>query len=116
MGDPRPRFTAALRRRLARAAKKLSRMTSLGIDPFVTPDTLVRWCRKLFARRYDGTRARKMGRPMDQADGSEHYHLEGKHRGLGNELIEPPGEVGPGRVACRERLGGMLRHYDRMVA
>jgi len=46
----------------------------------------------------------------------EHCHLERNHQGLVNDLIEPPGEVGLGRVACRERLGGMLRYYDRTAA
>lgn len=53
---------------------------------------------------------------MGQAAGVERDHLERSHQGLGHESIEPPGEVGLGRVAYRERLGGMLRYYDRMVA
>lgn len=39
----------------------------------------------------------------------KHYHLERDHQGFGNELIEPSGGPGLGRVACRERLGGLLR-------
>jgi putative transposase len=46
----------------------------------------------------------------------KHYHLERNHQGLGNELIEPSGEPGLGRVACRERLGGLLRYYYRQAA
>jgi len=46
----------------------------------------------------------------------KHYHLERNHQGLGNDLIEPCGEIGRGRVACRERLGGLLRYYYRMAA
>jgi transposase InsO family protein len=46
----------------------------------------------------------------------KHYHLERNHQGLGNELIEPSGELGQGRVACRERLGGLLRYYYRRAA
>ena len=45
-----------------------------------------------------------------------HYHLERNHQGLGNELIEPLGEPGQGRVGCRERLGGRLRYYYRRAA
>lgn len=63
VGDRRLRFTDAQRRRLASVAKGLSRKTLLGIDPIVTPDTLLRWYRNLVARKYDGSRARKMGRP-----------------------------------------------------
>ncbi len=44
-----------------------------------------------------------------------HYHGERNHQGLGNRLIEPIEEVGTrkGRVACRQRLGGLLRYYYR---
>ena len=47
-----------------------------------------------------------------------HYHLERNHQGLNNRLIErsrgQPPDVG--RVACRERLGGVLKFYDREAA
>jgi putative transposase len=46
----------------------------------------------------------------------KHDHLERNHQGLGNKLIEPPGETGHGRVACRQRLGGLLRYYHRRAA
>jgi transposase InsO family protein len=47
-----------------------------------------------------------------------HYHAERNHQSLDNRLIEPDEEVGrtTGEIACRERLGGMLRYYYRKVA
>ena len=47
-----------------------------------------------------------------------HYHAERNHQGLENKLIDPGDEVGRsvGDVACRERLGGMLRYYHRAAA
>jgi transposase InsO family protein len=47
-----------------------------------------------------------------------HYHQERNHQGLDNRLIEPGEEVGhtTGEVACRERLGGILRYYYRKAA
>ena len=44
-----------------------------------------------------------------------HYHRERNHQGLGNELIEPDGEIDQhqGEIQCRERLGGLLRYYHR---
>ena len=47
-----------------------------------------------------------------------HYHGERNHQGLGNELIESGAEVGraEGDVACRNRLGGLLRYYYRQAA
>jgi len=42
-----------------------------------------------------------------------HYHAERNHQGLNNRIIEPGDEVccTTGEIACRERLGGMLRYY-----
>jgi len=47
----------------------------------------------------------------------EHYHTERNHQGIGNELIEKPrtGQSGA-QVVCCERLGGLLRHYERAAA
>jgi putative transposase len=46
----------------------------------------------------------------------KHYHVERNHQGLGHGLIEPSSETGQGRVACRQRLGGLLRYYYRRAA
>jgi putative transposase len=47
-----------------------------------------------------------------------HHHAERHHQGLGNRIIEPGDEVRctSGKIACRERLGGMLRYYCRRAA
>jgi hypothetical protein len=47
-----------------------------------------------------------------------HYHVERNHQALDNRLIDPGEEVGrtAGEVVCRERLGGILRHYHRKAA
>jgi len=52
------------------------------------------------------------------AEFEAHYHGEHNHQRLDNNLIEPDDEVGRawGRVACRNRLGGMLRYYYRKAA
>jgi putative transposase len=49
---------------------------------------------------------------------AEHDHLERNHQGLENELIEDRrDELNiDGSVECRERLGGVLKHYDRRAA
>ncbi len=46
------------------------------------------------------------------------YHRERNHQGLGNRLIDPGEEVGvtKGSIACRQRLGGLLRYYYRQAA
>ena len=46
-----------------------------------------------------------------------HYHEERPQQGLGNELIaSKTTSIGTGPVHCRERLGGVLRFYDRRAA
>ncbi len=42
----------------------------------------------------------------------EHHHAERAHQGIGNVTIENV-EVGAGEIECRERLGGILKHYTR---
>ena len=46
-----------------------------------------------------------------------HYHEERPHQGLNNELIAPATTViGTGPITCRQRLGGLLKFYDREAA
>jgi hypothetical protein len=42
-----------------------------------------------------------------------HYHLERKHRGLGNTLIAGAPARTAGSIRCRSRLGGLLNYYQR---
>ena len=46
-----------------------------------------------------------------------HFHAERPHQGKGNVLLlfpEPTDRASPAnRVACRQRLGGLLRYYAR---
>ena len=49
----------------------------------------------------------------------EHYHHERNHQGKGNVLLFPvvsPGTIRQGPVQCRERLGGLLKYYEREAA
>ena len=63
LGKQRPRLNDQQRRRLAAKAKPISRKVLERICSLVTPDTLRRWHRTLIAKKYDGSRARKPGRP-----------------------------------------------------
>ncbi len=49
---------------------------------------------------------------------TEHYHFERNHQGLNNDLIEKRSDEPniDGAVECRERLGGVLKYYDRRAA
>lgn len=47
-----------------------------------------------------------------------HYHGERNHQGLDNELLTPPPAYcnAGGAIQCRERLGGVLKFYQRLAA
>jgi len=63
LGPQRLRFTDAKRRRLAAKAKILGRGVLRNLATIVTPDTLLAWHRRLFAKKYDGSLRRGPGRP-----------------------------------------------------
>jgi hypothetical protein len=49
----------------------------------------------------------------------EHFHHERNHQGKGNVLLFPrvsQDTVRPGPIQCRERLGGLLKYYERAAA
>ena len=47
----------------------------------------------------------------------EHYHHERPHQAKGNRRQDHTLAIGAeGEVVCRERLGGVLRHYYRRAA
>ena len=56
-------------------------------------------------------RRKRGGPPFDN-------HAERHHQGLDNRLIEPDETAArsDGPIACRERIGGMLRYYYRQAA
>ena len=68
LGGKRLRFTDRQRRRLAVKAKAVGRKRLFGIGTLVTPDTLFRWHRELVAKKYDGSKSRRPGRPRTEAD------------------------------------------------
>jgi transposase InsO family protein len=49
----------------------------------------------------------------------EHFHHERNHQGKGHVLLFPAVSHGPARedpIQCRERLGGLLKYYERKAA
>ena len=62
---PRPlRLTDAQRRRLAVRGQTLGRRVLTQVAGIVTPDTILRWYRRLIAAQYDGSARRGRGRSM----------------------------------------------------
>jgi len=67
-GSRRLRLTDDQRRRLALQGHVLGRRHLAAIAGIVTPDTILRWYRKLVAQKYDGSKTRRPGRPTTKPD------------------------------------------------
>ena len=63
LAGKRMRFTEAERALLARKAKAVGRKALLELDTLVSPDTLMRWHRRLIAQKWDFSKRRGPGRP-----------------------------------------------------
>src|SRR5436190_23128541 len=63
----KPCFSNDQRRRLASKAKKAGTDALRRIVPIVTPETLLKWHRKLIAHKYDGSPMRAPRRPRVHA-------------------------------------------------
>src|ERR1700680_3049207 len=59
----RIRFTDAERALLGRKAKAVGRKALLELDTIVSPDTLMRWHRRLVTQKWNFTHRRGLGRP-----------------------------------------------------
>ncbi len=68
LGERRLRLTDDQRRGLAAKAKGLGRKLLGEVATIVTPETLLRWHRKLIAEKYDGSSKRGPGRPRTTSE------------------------------------------------
>jgi putative transposase len=68
LGNQRVRFTDDQRRSLAAKARLLGRKLLADLATIVTPETLLRWHRKLIANKYDGSARRRPGRPATEKE------------------------------------------------
>jgi putative transposase len=71
LGARRLIFTDEQRRRMAVKAKALGRAALHELATLVTPDTLLRWYRRLVAQKYDGSGRRGPGRPRSRDELAE---------------------------------------------
>jgi len=62
-GSRRLRLTDDQRRRLAVKGKVLGRRQLAAVAGIVTPYTILRWYRRLVAKKYDSSKTRRPGRP-----------------------------------------------------
>jgi len=63
LSGKRIRFSDAERASRARKAKAVGRKALLALDTIVSPDTLMRWHRRLVAQKWDFSKRRSPGRP-----------------------------------------------------
>ena len=67
-GSRRRRLTDDQRRRLAVKGHVLGRRHLAALAGIVTPDTILRWYRRLVAQKYDSSKPRRPGRPATKPD------------------------------------------------
>ena len=67
-GPRRLPLTDDQRRRLAVKGKVIGRRRLAAVAGIVTPDTILRWYRRLIAKTYDGSKTGRPGRPRTQPD------------------------------------------------
>jgi putative transposase len=114
--DRDPRFTLAFRETLAAADVQVVRLPPRSPNLNAYAERFVRTVKELCLDRMILVGEASLRRAL--CEFAAHYHYERNHQGLGNRLIvplaEPPNR--DGRIACRERLGGLLKYYHRRAA
>ena len=89
LGERHLRLTDGQRRRLAAKAKGLGRKLLAEVATIVTPETLLRWHRRLIAQKYDGSGKRGSGRPRTAAEIEQLViQMAGENRAWGHRRIQ----------------------------
>jgi hypothetical protein len=123
----RVRLSDGERQTLAEIGKKLGKQALAEVATIVTPDTILAWHWKLVAKKFDGSQQRKaLGRPRISKDlealvvrMARENRSWGYDRGvvalanLGYTISDPACK---GSIRCQERLGGLLKYYERDAA
>jgi hypothetical protein len=109
LGSKRIWLTDEQHRRLAVLGKALGHKALSEICFIVTPDTIMRWHRKLIANKYDGSKSRKPSRPrVIQEIRNLVVRFASENRLWGYERIE--GELGKlGLRVARTTVANILR-------
>jgi putative transposase len=98
----RIRFTDAERALLARKAKAVGRKALLELDTIVSPDTLLRWHRRLVAQKWNFVERRRLGRPGNISELIERMAQENPRWGytrIRGALANLDHKVGRGTIA-----------------
>ena len=114
--DRDPLYTDDFRRLLKRAGVKVVRLPARSPNLNAYAERFVRTIKESCLNRMIFFGEKSVRRAINEF--VDYYHHERNHQGLGNRQIDPLTPVGSveGKVACRERLGGVLRYYYRDAA
>jgi putative transposase len=114
--DRDPRFTQAFRETLAAADVQVVGLPPRSPNLNAYAKRFVRTIKKSRLDRMILVGEASLRRAVREF--ADHYHHERNHQGLGNRLIMPLAElpIHEGHIACRERLGGLLKYYHRAAA
>jgi transposase InsO family protein len=114
--DRDPRFTLAFRETLAAADVQVVRLPPRSPNLNAFAERFVRTIKESCLDRIILVGEASLRRAL--AEFVEHYHHERNHQGLSNRLVVPLAEQPShdGDIACRERLGGLLKYYHRPAA
>ena len=111
LGDRRLRLNDDQRRRLATKAKGMGRKRLAEVAGIVTPETLMAWHRKVVAQKYDGSSARKPGRPRSDAEIEELVvRLAKENRDWGYQRLQGALE-NLGHQVAHTTIGRMLKRH-----
>jgi transposase InsO family protein len=114
--DRDPRFTQAFRETLAAGDVQVVRLPARSPNLNAYAERFVRTIKESCLDRIIVVGEASLRRAVREF--AYHYHHERNHQGLGNRLILPLTEqpTHEGHIACRERLGGLLKYYHRVAA
>jgi transposase InsO family protein len=114
--DRDPLYTGEFRELLRQAGVKIIRLPARSPNLNAYAERFVRTIKESCLNQMIFLGEKSLRRAVNEF--VEYYHHERNHQGIGNRQIAPLAEVGylDGDVACRERLGGVLKYYYRDAA
>ena len=114
--DRDPLFSEAFRETLAAAGVRTVRLPARSPNLNAYAERFVRTIKAECLHRLILIGERSLRRAVGEF--VTHYHHERNHQGRDNQLLVPTAAAmrGHGRIACRPRLGGLLRYYHRPAA
>jgi transposase InsO family protein len=114
--DRDPRFSLAFGDTLAAAGVETVRLPPRSPNLNAFAERFVRTIKESCLDRLILVGERSLRRAIHEF--VEHYHHERNHQGVRNRLLFPATTTAPGKgsIACRPRLGGLLKYYHRPAA